>query len=61
MTPTSTFLSIKIPRARAGPDFMGAYAVLEEAIPARQISYTTRQGIVDCYRPNVEPGAVRIC
>jgi hypothetical protein len=39
---------------------MGAYAVLQDAIPGTEIGYTTREGIVSCYRPFVEQSAIRI-
>ena len=41
-------------------DFMGAYAALQQAVPGAEIGYTTRDGIIDCYRPYVEKGAIRI-
>jgi predicted nucleotidyltransferase len=51
----------KTPGRRFGVDeFIGAYAVLQDAIPGAEIGYTTREGIVDCYRPYIEQGAIRI-
>jgi predicted nucleotidyltransferase len=51
----------KTPGLRFGLDaFLGAYAVLQDAIPGADIGYTTRDGIIDCYRPYVEQSAIRI-
>jgi uncharacterized protein len=51
----------KTPGRRLGLDaFMGAYTVLQNAFPHAEIGYTTREGIVDCYRPYIEQGAIRI-
>ena len=51
----------KTPGRRFGLDeFVGAYAVLQDAIPGTEIGYTTREGIVSCYRPFVEQSAIRI-
>jgi uncharacterized protein len=47
-------------RGFALDDFMGAYAVLQHAIPDMQIGYTTREGIVDAYRRYIEQDAIRI-
>jgi hypothetical protein len=41
-------------------DFLGAYAALQEAIPGATIGYTTRDGLVDCYRPYIEQSAIRV-
>jgi hypothetical protein len=38
----------------------GAYEVLQDAIPGATVGYTTRDGIVDCYRPHIEHGAIRV-
>jgi uncharacterized protein len=51
----------KIPGRRFGLDeFTGAYEVLQDAIPGATVGYTTRDGIVDCYRPYIEHGAIRV-
>jgi uncharacterized protein len=51
----------KAPGRKFGLDeFIGAYAVLQDAIPGTEIDYTTREGIVGCYRPLVEQSAIRI-
>ncbi len=51
----------KAPDRRFSLDaFMGAYAVLQHAFPGVEIGYTTREGLVDCYRPYIEQGAIRI-
>jgi uncharacterized protein len=51
----------KTPGRRFGLDaFLGAYAVLHDALPGAEIGYTTRDGIVDCYRPYIEQGAIRV-
>jgi len=41
-------------------EFLGAYAALQVVLPGVQIGYTTREGIVDCYRASIERSAVRI-
>jgi hypothetical protein len=51
----------KTPGRKFGLDeFMGAYAVLQDAIPEAEIGYTTREGIVHCYRPYIEQDAIRV-
>jgi predicted nucleotidyltransferase len=40
--------------------FMDAHKVLEDAFPGIEVSYTTRNGIVEFYRPYVERDAIRI-
>jgi uncharacterized protein len=51
----------KTPGRRFGLDaFLGTYAVLQDAFPGVEIGYTTREGLVDCYRPYIEQGAIRI-
>ena len=51
----------KAPGRKFGLDaFMGAYVVLKNAFPGVEIGYTTREGLVDCYRPYIEHGAIRI-
>lgn len=51
----------KTPGRRFGLDaFIGAYTVLQDALPGADIGYTTREGIVDCYRPYIEQGAIRV-
>lgn len=51
----------KTPGRRFGLDaFLGAYTVLRNAFPGSEIGYTTREGIVDCHRPYIEQGAMRI-
>ena len=41
-------------------DFVGVYAVLRDAVPGSEINYTTREGIVEFYRPQIEQSAIRI-
>jgi predicted nucleotidyltransferase len=51
----------KAPGRRFGLDaFLGAYAVLQNAFPGVEIGYTTREGLVDSYRPYIEQGAIRV-
>jgi len=51
----------KAPGRRFGLDaFLGAYTVLQDAFPGLEIGYTTREGLVDSYRPYIEQGAIRI-
>jgi len=51
----------KAPGRRFGLDaFLGAYTVLQDAFPGVEIGYTTREGLVDSYRPYIEQGAIRI-
>ena len=40
-------------------EFMGIYLKLQEVVGAR-VGYTTREGIVDFYRPEIEREAVRV-
>jgi predicted nucleotidyltransferase len=41
-------------------NFMTAYGILRDAIPGREIGYTTREGLVDFYRSEIEKNAIRI-
>jgi uncharacterized protein len=51
----------KTPGRRFGLDaFLGAYTVLQNTFPGMEIGYTTREGLVDSYRPYIEQGAIRI-
>ena len=40
-------------------EFMGIYLKLREALGV-EVGYTTRQGLVDFYRPDIEREAIRI-
>jgi uncharacterized protein len=40
--------------------FVGAYEVLQGAVPGREIGYGTRNGLSKYIRPDVEQGAIRI-
>lgn len=40
--------------------FVGAYEVIRQAVPGREIGYGTRDGLSKCIRPAVEQEAVRI-
>jgi uncharacterized protein len=40
--------------------YMDPYLVLESAFPGIEIGYSTREGLVDCYRPYIEPSLVRV-
>ncbi len=40
--------------------FMETRAVLQKTLPGIELGYSTRDGIVPCYRPYVEDGAIRI-
>jgi len=51
----------KTPGRRFGLDaFLGAYTVLQNTFPGVEIGYTTREGLVDSYRPYIEQGAIRV-
>lgn len=39
---------------------MDAYRILEGVFPGIEVGYSTRDGIVPCYRPYIEHNAVRI-
>ena len=48
----------KTPGRRFGLDaFMCAYRVLQNAFPGKEIGYTAREGLVDCYRPSASSDA----
>jgi predicted nucleotidyltransferase len=40
-------------------EFMGIYFKLREAL-GREVDYTTREGIVEFYRPDIEREAIRV-
>jgi uncharacterized protein len=40
--------------------FMDVYDILKAAIPDREISYTTREGLVEFYKAEIEKSAIRI-
>ena len=40
--------------------FMETLAVLEQTFPGFELGYSTREGIVPCYRPYIEDGAIRV-
>ncbi len=40
--------------------FMETLAVLEQAFPGVELGYSTRDGIVPCYRPYIERDAIRV-
>jgi uncharacterized protein len=40
-------------------EFMGIYFKLQEVLGV-EVGYTTRQGIVDFYRPDIERDAIRV-
>jgi predicted nucleotidyltransferase len=51
----------KTPGRRFGLDaFLGAYTVLRNTFPGVEVGYTTREGLVDSYRPYIEQGAIRV-
>lgn len=40
--------------------FMETLAVLKQTFPGIELGYSTRDGIVPCYRPYIEGGAIRV-
>ena len=54
------FIDEADPKRFGFENFMTAYAILRDAIPGREIGYTTREGLVDFYRPEIEKHAIRI-
>ncbi len=40
-------------------EFMGIYLTLRQALGA-EVGYTTREGLVEFYRPNIEREAIRV-
>jgi predicted nucleotidyltransferase len=40
-------------------EFMGIYFKLQEAL-GKEVDYTTREGIVEFYRPSIEREAIRV-
>ncbi len=40
--------------------FMETLMVLQQTFPGIELGYSTRDGIVPCYRPYIEDGAIRI-
>ena len=41
-------------------DFMASYGIVQDAMPGREIGYTTREGLVEFYRSEIEKSAIRI-
>jgi uncharacterized protein len=41
-------------------NFIGAYEVIQDAVPGREIGYGTRNGLSKYIRPEVEQEAIRI-
>ncbi len=39
---------------------METLALLEQTLPGPELGRSTREGIVPCYRPNIEDGAIRV-
>lgn len=51
----------KAPGRKFGLDeFMAAYRLLEGVLPGVEIGYTTREGLVEAFRPHIEKDAVRV-
>lgn len=41
-------------------DFMDSYGIVQDAIPDREIGFTTREGLVEHYRNEIEKSAIRV-
>ena len=41
-------------------EFMASYGIVQDAIPGRDVGFTTREGLVDFYRSEIEKSAIRV-